>query len=140
MDKYSISVIVPVYNTEQYLCRCIDSLLAQTLPVKIILVDDGSSDGSGAVCDKYAKEHADITVIHKPNGGSSSAKNAGLDAAETEFVGFVDSDDHVTNDMYEYLSGLQKQHQADWRRAWQPTLVFLPGKSHGQRSLVGYSS
>ena len=113
MDKYSISVIVPVYNTEQYLCRCIDSLLAQTLPVRIILVDDGSSDGSGAVCDKYAKEHAEITVIHKPNGGSSSAKNAGLDAAETEFVGFVDSDDHVTNDMYEYLSGLQKKYQAD---------------------------
>ena len=113
MDNYSISVIVPVYNTEQYLNRCVDSLLNQTMPVRIILVDDGSTDKSGELCDKYAEQNSCITVLHKTNGGSSSAKNAGLALVNTEFVGFVDSDDWVTEDMYEYLNRLQTEYKAD---------------------------
>ena len=77
-----ISVIVPVYNVETYLSRCVDSILAQSYPeLEIILVDDGATDGSGAICDAYAAKDSRITVIHKPNGGLSSARNAGLDAA-----------------------------------------------------------
>ena len=113
MENYTISVIVPVYNTEQYLCRCVDSLLKQTLPIQIILVDDGSTDKSGEICDRYSEQNPNILVIHKQNGGSSSAKNTGISAAKTEFVGFVDSDDWVTEDMYEYLNRLQKEYQAD---------------------------
>jgi len=113
VENYSISVIVPVYNTEQYLSRCVDSLLKQTLPVQIILVDDGSTDKSGEICDGYAEKNQCIRVIHKENGGSSSAKNAGISVAETDFVGFVDSDDWVTEDMYEYLNRLQTEYQAD---------------------------
>ena len=113
MENYSISVIVPVYNTEQYLCRCVDSLLKQTLPIQIILVDDGSTDKCSDIYDKYSEQNSNITVIHKPNGGSSSAKNTGISAAKTEFVGFVDSDDWVTEDMYEYLNRLQTEYQAD---------------------------
>ena len=113
MENYTISVIVPVYNTEQYLSRCVDSLLKQNLPVRIILVDDGSTDKSGEICERYADENPCITVIHKENGGSSSAKNAGISVVNTEFVGFVDSDDWVTEDMYEYLNRLQTEYQAD---------------------------
>lgn len=113
MENYSISVIVPVYNTEQYLCRCVDSLLKQTLPIQIILVDDGSTDKCSEICDRYSEQNSNITVIHKPNGGSSSAKNTGISAAKTEFVGFVDSDDWVTEDMYEYLNRLKTEYQAD---------------------------
>ncbi|MBO4910931.1 MAG: glycosyltransferase family 2 protein [Lachnospiraceae bacterium] len=113
MEKFSISVIVPVYNTEKYLGRCIDSLLKQTLPIRIILVDDGSTDNSGAICDKYAEQNQCISVLHKSNGGAGSAKNAGLSIVNTDFVGFVDSDDWVTDDMFEYLNALQSKYQAD---------------------------
>lgn len=113
MDEVKVSVIVPVYNTEQYLHRCVESLLKQTMPVRIILVDDGSTDGSGAICDRYAASNDNITVIHKQNGGLSSARNTGVEYAETELIAFADSDDWVTEDMYGYLYGLQKQYKAD---------------------------
>jgi len=113
MSEYRISVIVPVFNTEKYLPRCVDSLLRQKIPLRILLVDDGSTDHSGKICDQYAREHSNITVIHKPNGGSGSAKNAGIDHAETEFIGFVDSDDWVSEDMYEQLFNIQLTYQAD---------------------------
>lgn len=112
-QAYQISVIVPVFNTEKYLPRCLDSLLRQTMPIRIILVDDGSTDSSGEICDRYAGEHPNITVIHKANGGAGSAKNAGIDRAETAFIGFVDSDDWITEDMYEYLLKTQQAYQAD---------------------------
>ncbi len=99
-----ISVIVPVYNTKAYLKRCIDSLLQQTYQdMEIILVDDGSTDGSGELCDSYADRHESIRVLHKENGGSSSARNLGLDNARGDYIGFVDSDDYVDPDMYERL-------------------------------------
>lgn len=99
-----ISVIVPVYKVEKYLCRCIDSIIAQTYAnLQIILVDDGSPDESGAICDYYAAGDSRIKVIHKENGGLSDARNAGLEAACGSYIGFVDSDDYICPDMYEKL-------------------------------------
>lgn len=89
------SIIVPVYNVEDYLSECIDSVLAQESEVsyELILVDDGSPDGSGAICDAYAAKHPQIKVIHQKNGGVSAARNAGLDAAQGEYIVFLDGDD-----------------------------------------------
>ena len=91
-----ISIIVPVYNTEQYLRRCIDSVLAQTYQdFELLLIDDGSKDSSGAICDEYAAQDTRVRVFHKANGGVSSARNVGLDHARGEWITFVDSDDEV---------------------------------------------
>lgn len=97
MIKDMWSVIVPVYKVEKYLEECVESILAQDYrPMEIVLVDDGSPDRSGEMCDRYAAEHPDIIrVIHKENGGLSSARNAGLDAARGEFIAFIDSDDKI---------------------------------------------
>ena len=102
--KPLISVIVPVYKVEQYLNKCVDSILGQTYEnLEVILVDDGSPDGCGALCDRYAAADGRIRVIHKENGGLSSARNAGLDVARGEYVGFVDSDDWLEPQTYEWL-------------------------------------
>lgn len=99
-----ISVIVPVYNVEELLPRCIDSILKQTKKsLEIILVDDGATDGSGAICDEYAKKDERIRVIHKPNGGLTSAWKAGAEAADGLYLGFVDSDDWIDEDMYKRM-------------------------------------
>ena len=99
-----ISVIVPVYNVEQYLPRCVESILAQTYEnLEILLVDDGTKDNSGAICDAYARQDARVKAIHKKNGGLSSARNAGIDAATGEYLSFVDSDDWIEPQMYERL-------------------------------------
>lgn len=91
-----ISVIVPVYNTRDYLCRCVDALLAQDHhDVEIILIDDGSTDGSDKLCDQLANDHAEIRVIHQTNAGLSAARNCGVKAAQGEYLTFVDSDDAV---------------------------------------------
>ncbi len=102
--KKLISVIVPVYNVEKYLPRCIESILRQTYPYfELILVNDGSPDKSGKICDKYAKKDERIKVIHKENGGVSSARNAGLDCACGEYISFIDSDDWIREDYLEKL-------------------------------------
>ena len=99
-----ISVIVPVYNVEQYLERCVDSIISQTYTnLEIILVNDGSTDNSGKLCDELAKKDERIRVIHKENGGLSDARNRGIDEAESDLVGFIDSDDYIDSDMYEVL-------------------------------------
>lgn len=99
-----VSVVVPVYNVEAYLDRCVESLVAQTLRnIEIILVDDGSTDGSPALCDEWAQKDDRIRVIHKENGGLSDARNAGVRAARADWIGFVDSDDWVEPEMYEIL-------------------------------------
>ena len=101
-----VSVIVPVYNAEKYLQECVDSILGQTLAdLELILVDDGSTDTSPALCDWYAEQDARVKVIHKPNGRAASARNAGLRAASGEYVAFVDSDDWVSAEMYEKMLG-----------------------------------
>lgn len=102
--KELISVIVPVYNVRDYLTKCVSSLLAQTYEnLEILLVDDGSTDGTSQLCDMLQREDERIRVFHKPNGGSSSARNLGIHLATGEYLGFVDSDDYVEPDMYEKL-------------------------------------
>lgn len=97
-----ISIVVPVYNVEQYLNECVKSIIDQTYKnIEIILVDDGSKDSSGSICDEYAKIDSRISVIHKENGGLSDARNAGLRNAHGEYVLFVDSDDYITLDATE---------------------------------------
>lgn len=99
-----ISIIVPVYKVEKYLEKCVDSILAQTFTdFELILVDDGSPDNSGTICDEYAKKDPRVKVIHKENGGLSSARNAGIDIAKGKYLGFIDSDDYIADDMYELL-------------------------------------
>lgn len=107
-----VSVIVPVYNVENYLKKCIDSLCQQTYKnLEIILIDDGSPDGCGKICDEYALKDQRIVVIHKKNGGLSSARNAGLDIVKGNYIGFVDSDDWIEETMYEkMISFLQDNH------------------------------
>ncbi|MDY6367562.1 MAG: glycosyltransferase family 2 protein [Clostridia bacterium] len=100
-----ISVIVPVYNTEKYLNRCIDSILAQTFTdFELLLIDDGSTDSSGKICDEYALKDKRVKVFHKENGGVSRARNLGIDNAQGEYLSFIDSDDYIRPEMYEKLA------------------------------------
>ena len=109
-----ISVIVPVYKVEPYLRQCVESIMNQTYSyLEIILVDDGSPDNCGAICDEYARKDSRIRVIHKENGGLSDARNAGLDIAAGDYIGFVDSDDWIEPQMYEKLLELLLKYGAD---------------------------
>lgn len=109
--KPLISVIVPIYKVEAFLHRCVDSLLSQTYEnLEIILVDDGSPDHCGAICDEYAAKDSRIRVIHKKNGGLSSARNAGLDIARGEYIAFLDSDDWIESDAYETMLALAQKY------------------------------
>lgn len=109
-----ISVIVPVYKVEKYLRRCVDSVLNQTYQnIEVILVDDGSPDGSPAICDEYAQKDDRVKVIHKKNGGQSSARNAGMEAVTGQYVGFADSDDWIEPDTIEYCINLIQKHNAN---------------------------
>lgn len=117
MSEQLISVIVPVYNTEKYLDRCVESIVNQTFKnLEIILVDDGSPDSSAVICDEWAKRDDRIKVIHKENGGVSSARNAALDIAAGDYIAFVDSDDYVELNMYETLLSLALKYNADISR------------------------
>lgn len=112
--KPYISIIVPVYNEENHLRQCIDSIISQSLDnIEIIIVDDGSKDKSGVICDDYAAADRRIKVIHKKNEGLGMARNAGMKAACGEFIAFVDSDDYVSAEMYEKLYKKAKQYNAD---------------------------
>lgn len=109
-----ISIIIPIYNTEKYLSRCIQSILDQTNEnLEVILVDDGSIDHSGKICDEYALKDPRIKVIHKENGGLVSARKAGIQIASGEYIGFVDSDDWIEQDMYQTLCDTAKGENAD---------------------------
>ena len=109
-----ISVIVPVYNTERFLQRCIDSVLAQTYQdFELLLIDDGSKDSSGAICDEYAAQDARVRVFHKKNGGVSSARNLGLDNVRGEWITFVDADDWIESEMLELLLRKGEETGAD---------------------------
>lgn len=106
-----ISIIVPVYNAEQYIHRCIDSILAQSYTdFELLLIDDGSPDNCGAICDEYANLDGRVRVFHKENGGVSSARNLGIEKSRGEWITFIDADDYVHPD---FLASLYAQHDAD---------------------------
>lgn len=143
-----ISVIVPVYNVEKYLNECVQSLVAQTCgDMEIILVDDGSKDGSGSICDTLAAEYENITVIHKQNGGLSSSRNAGLDAAKGEYVSFIDSDDIIDPDMMAKMkTALDENPDVSFVTCYLETFIegtdkksnFLPIAAEGRTTAVTY--
>ena len=109
-----ISVIIPVYNVEKYLDICVESVVRQTYEnLEIILVDDGSTDNCPAICDEWARKDSRIKVIHKQNGGLSSARNVGMKNASGDYIGFIDSDDVISLDMYEKLLSSLKENEAD---------------------------
>ena len=113
-EKPLLSIIVPVYDVERYLPKCMDSILAQTFTdFELILVDDGSPDNCPALCDAAAAKDARIRVLHQKNGGLSAARNAGLDVARGEWIGFVDSDDYIAPEMYETLYKAMQSTGAD---------------------------
>ena len=110
-----ISIIVPVYNTEKYLNRCVDSILNQTFTdFELILVDDGSPDNCGKICDEYKEKDRRVRVIHKPNGGLSDARNAGIEWAlnnsDSEWISFIDSDDWVHPNYLDFLLRAAEQN------------------------------
>jgi glycosyltransferase involved in cell wall biosynthesis len=109
-----LSVIVPVYNVKEYLGRCLDSILRQTFSdFELILVDDGSADGSAEICDIYAEKDARVRVIHQSNSGQGMARNTGLRVSTGEYIGFVDSDDWIACDMYEHLVSILQHYGCD---------------------------
>lgn len=112
--KPLVSVIVPIYNVEKYLKKCVDSVIAQTYEnIEIILVDDGSPDNCGAICDEYGKKDKRVRIIHKQNGGLSDARNVGIDTCRGKYISFVDSDDFVSPFFLEILYNAIKQNDAD---------------------------
>ncbi len=109
-----VSVIVPVYNVERYLEKCINSICSQSYPhIELILVDDGSTDHSGEICDRYAEANSNIKVIHQKNAGQSKARNSGIDLAKGELLLFVDSDDYICDQMLERMYARMVQDQSD---------------------------
>lgn len=129
-----ISIIVPVYNVKEYLEKCLDSICSQTYKnLEIILINDGSSDGSGELCDLFAQRDGRVKVIHQANAGQSAARNRGLDIAQGEYFGFVDSDDWIEPDMYEFLYRLLKENGAD-------ISICSHYRDKGGKSVVKYSS
>lgn len=113
-ETKQITVVIPVYNVESYLRRCIDSIVCQTIKnIDIILVDDGSTDNSGKICDEYREIDNRIKVVHQKNQGLSAARNVGIKMAKTKYICFIDSDDYVEKDMLEYLYEGTLQSGAD---------------------------
>lgn len=109
-----ISVVIPVYNVEKYLRQCVDSMLAQTLPAwEIVLVDDGSSDGSPAICDAYAQGHPNVKAVHKQNQGLGMARNTGIEHATGDYIVFIDSDDFCSPDFLEKIEGTRCRTNSD---------------------------
>lgn len=112
--KKMISVIIPVYNVEAYLEQCVKSVLSQSYEaLEVLLIDDGSTDGSGALCDQFAQADSRVRVIHQKNGGAAAAKNAGLRMAQGEFLSFLDSDDYLEENAYRYMVDILEETGAD---------------------------
>lgn len=131
-----ISIVVPVYRVEKYLSKCIDSIIRQTYKnLQIILVDDGSPDRCGVICDEYEKKDSRIEVIHKPNGGLSDARNAGIDIAKGDFISFVDSDDWLLSDFYQHCYETFIKYEADMVAC--PLCSFYEGENDIEFRLSG---
>ena len=125
-----ISVIVPVYNVAAELPRCLDSILAQTYPdIEIVTVDDGSPDNSGLILDQYAEKYPNVRVIHKENGGVTSARLRGIQEASGEWIGFVDGDDEIEPDMYERLLKNAREYNAQISHCGYQ-MCFADGRVH----------
>ena len=140
-EQSKISIIIPVYNKEAYLERCLDSVLAQThKSLEVLLIDDGSTDGSPAICEKYAKKDPRIRVLTQENAGASAARNAGIEAAGGDYIGFVDADDWIEPGMYAaLLEGIQGAKPGThlvqlMSRNYAPdgTLVVAPRREDGK--------
>lgn len=131
MPQAKVSIIIPVYNVEQYLERCVNSLINQTLKdIEIILVDDSSTDSSLEICNAFAKKDARIKVIHKVNEGAGKARNAALEIATGEYIGFVDSDDYVEIDMFKTLYEKAEKYSADLVMSG---VLFVDGNMFSQK-------
>lgn len=136
-NKIKVSIIVPIYNVEQYLRKCVDSLLAQDLPsseYEIILVDDGSPDNCPQICDEYAAAHKNIRVIHQKNAGLSAARNSGFKIAQGEYICFLDSDDYwIPNVLGTILDQIENQHldvlRYNYQNVREDGSVFEPFKN-----------
>lgn len=115
MDRLKVSIIIPVYNSEKYLCKCLDSILSQTYSnIQVILVDDGSNDSSPDICDKYSNKDNRVITVHQKNGGTSKARNTGLKMAEGDYITFADNDDYwKDNDCLEKVIHYLEQSHAD---------------------------
>ena len=112
--NHLISVIVPIYNVEKYLNRCIDSIINQTYTnLEIILINDGSTDNSKRICETYCNKDSRVVLINQANSGSSIARNTGLDQANGDIISFIDSDDYIDNSMFEKMLNLLVEHQLD---------------------------
>ena len=148
MNQPKISVIVPVYNIEAYISKCVESLINQTYrDIEIILVDDGSKDASGAICDRYAAQDSRVIVIHKPNGGLSSARNTGIDKAMGKWIMNVDGDDWLEPDMLSALYDKAKASEVDmvfsdffydYTEQSVPTRFYDWDNSGSEHDLQGY--
>lgn len=145
--KYKVSVIVPIYNVEQYLRRAIDSLLAQTLKeIEIILVDDGSPDNCSKIIDEYAEQYKNIIAIHKKNGGPSDTRNYGLEIAKGKYVGFIDADDYSSPEMFKQMyQQIEKGFDlaiCNYKEIFvggYKREVFVDLPEHGNRSIIADS-
>lgn len=144
--NHKISVIVPVYNVKDYLETCVKSIVSQTYRnLEIILVDDGATDGCSEFCDEIAKTDKRILVVHKENGGLSDARNAGMDIATGEFIGFVDSDDSIEPDMFEILITNLLKYEADisccrYTKVWEDGTEEQIGNDHNITEYFGLNA
>ena len=136
IEKPHISIIVPVYNVEKYLCKCLDSIIAQTFAdFELLLIDDGSFDKSGQICDEYAQQDERIKVFHKENGGVSSARNLGLDKASGKWVAFIDSDDWVDDTYFEHLLEGEEQVELRMNGCFEQNRLLVWKKNLPERGL-----
>lgn len=136
-NRLMMSIIVPIYNVEKYLDDCLISLTSQNIPedmFEIICIDDGSSDNSGEIIDRYASMHTNIIVIHKSNGGVSSARNMGLKNARGEYIWFVDSDDYISVDSIGYICNVLKKNKPDVLQVGMK--AFLDGSSISNKGML----
>lgn len=141
MTDLQVSILVPVYNAEAYLSRCLDSLLAQTRQDwECLLVDDGSTDGSGAICDGYAAKDSRFHVIHQKNAGASAARNAGLNAASAPYVLMLDADDYLASNTLEILLKLQKENPQAFLFFYYTEQPQLLGKPHCENYILRYEA